>query len=231
MTQDETLWSLIKEEDSGRSFAILVSILFLGLMFHAYSFFVLKEDDIRNKNSISNYAIMFDEQIEQNSDSVLVGDGETNEFTLSRQDASADAFGMIAKISMTISYTETSGELLDPCDEVMVNIPPNGMVADWENEENILADSNDNCEDMNLLVFVYPDYDGQAYNASGESEDHWIEVWSDETFGSGMLTLQISVDVNDPPSSTLPTVNDENEEIQVNWSITFFEPNVASLDT
>ena len=133
---------------------------------------------------------------------------------------------MMARITFTITYEETSGQLADPCDEVLVNIPPNGFVADWQNTANKLSDSSDDCETMTLTVFVYPEYNGEAITEEGESKEFWETMWTNGTYGSGVLSLEISVDTNQPPGSILPGANDDNEEINVQWEVTLFEANI-----
>ena len=119
-----------------------------------------------------------------------------------------------------------SGQLADPCDEVLVNIPPNGFVADWQNVANKLSDSSDDCETMTLTVFVYPGYNGEAMTEQGQSKEYWETMWTNGTYGSGVLSLEISVDTNQPPGSILPGATDDNEEINVQWEVTLFEANI-----
>lgn len=230
MDSKENLLYLIKEDDGGRSFAILSLLMIVGLAFHAYVFFVVKESDIRAKYDVAVYEITFEEVNSVGTDSILVGDGETDTYTISRADFEADEDLMVAKITFTISYQETSGEILDPCDEVRVQIPPNGMVADWQNTENILADSNDDCEDMTLVVYVYPEYIGESITEQGGQLSDWHDQWSDDLYGTGLLNLEVSVDTNEAPTSTLPTVSDENEEIQIQWDILLFEASVEKMN-
>ncbi len=230
MDSNDSLVYLIKEDDGGRSFALLSTLLVLGLIFHAYVFFVVKETDIRTKYDVAIFEINFEEMYSTGSDSILVGDGETDTYSVSRADFDADQNQMIAKITFTISYEETSGEILDPCDEVRVQIPPNGMVADWQNTENILADSNDDCEDMTLVVYIYPEYIGESITEQGGQLSDWHDQWSDDSYGTGLLNLEVSVDTNEAPTSTLPTVSDENEEIQIQWDILLFEASVEKMN-
>ena len=230
MDSKESLVYLIKEDDGGRSFALLSTLLVLGLIFHAYVFFVVKETDIRTKYDVAIYEITFEEMNSTGSDSILVGDGETDTFSITRSDIDPVQEQMIAKITFTISYEETSGEILDPCDEVRVQIPPNGMVADWQNTENILADSNDDCQDMTLVVFIYPEYFGETITMGGGDLNEWHALWSDESYGTGLLNLEVSVDTNEAPTSALPTVNDENEEIQIQWDVLLFEASVERMN-
>ena len=84
MGDDESLAFLAKEDDSGKAFALLAVVVVLGLAFHAYTFFIVKENDIVNKYTMSEFVVSFEETSLQGSDSTLIADGETDTFTLSR---------------------------------------------------------------------------------------------------------------------------------------------------
>lgn len=226
MADDQSIGFLFKEDDSGRKFALLSTIIVVGLAFHGYMFFVVKENDIQNKYSIPSFSINFEETMVQDSDSLLIGNGETEVYSFSRELIGVDSSSMMARITFTITYEETSGQLADPCDEVLVNIPPNGFVADWQNAANDLSDSSDDCETMALTVFVYPGYNGEPITEEGESKEYWETMWTNGTYGSGVLSLEISVDTNQPPGSILPGATDDNEEINVQWEVTLFEANI-----
>ena len=226
MADDQSIGFLFKEDDSGRKFALLSTIIVVGLAFHGYMFFVVKENDIQNKYSIPSFSINFEETVVQDSDSLLIGNGETEVYSFSRELIGVNSSSMMAQITFTITYEETSGQLADPCDEVLVNIPPNGFVADWQNAANKLSDSSDDCETMTLTVFVYPGYNGEAMTEQGQSKEYWETMWTNGTYGSGVLSLEISVDTNQPPGSILPGATDDNEEINVQWEVTLFEANI-----
>ena len=226
MADDQSIGFLFKEDDSGRKFALLSTIIVVGLAFHGYMFFVVKENDIQNKYSIPSFSINFEETVVQDSDSLLIGNGETEVYSFSRELIGVNSSSMLARITFTITYEETSGQFADPCDEVLVNIPPNGFVADWQNAANKLSDSSDDCETMTLTVFVYPGYNGEAMTEQGQSKEYWETMWTNGTYGSGVLSLEISVDTNQPPGSILPGATDDNEEINVQWEVTLFEANI-----
>lgn len=226
MADDQSIGFLFKEDDSGRKFALLSTIIVVGLAFHGYMFFVVKENDIQNKYTIPSFSIDFEETAVQDSDSLLIGNGETEVYSFSRELIGVNSSSMIARIMFTITYEETSGQIADPCDEVLVSIPPNGFVADWQNAANKLSDSSDDCETMTLTVFVYPGYNGEAMTEQGQSKEYWETIWTNGTYGSGVLSLEISVDTNQPPGSILPGANDDNEEINVQWEVTLFEANI-----
>ena len=226
MADDQSIGFLFKEDDSGRKFALLSTIIVVGLAFHGYMFLVVKENDIQNKYTIPSFSIDFEETAVQDSDSLLIGNGETEVYSFSRELIGVNSSSMLARITFTITYEETSGQLADPCDEVLVNIPPTGFVADWQNAANDLSDSSDDCETMTLTVFVYPGYKGEPITEEGQSKEYWETMWTNGTYGSGVLSLEISVDTNQPPGSILPGANDDNEEINVQWEVTLFEANI-----
>ena len=140
----------------------------------------------------------------------------------------ATASQMMAKIILTVSYEETSGQVADPCDEVQAQIPPNGMVADWQHPDNVLADANDDCETMTLVVHVYPGYTGETVREEGETAAHWEAMWTNASHGSGLLELQVSVDTNEAPGSFLPGSSDDSEEVTVQWTVELFEVKVEA---
>ena len=168
MQNDESLTYVIKDTDSGKSFALVSILLIIGFTFHGFTFFVLMDDEIRAKYANTEFSIEFLENNLQNEESILVGDGDTEILEISRDDGGISENQLVSKIEFLISYSETSGELLDPCDEVRVEIPPNGMNADWQNTNNILVNSTDDCESMGLVVYVYPLYNGTNHISEGE---------------------------------------------------------------
>ena len=76
---------------------------------------------------------------------------------------------------------------------------------------------------MILTVYVYPGYSGETIEEVGNTEAHWENMWSNETYGSGILELEISVETNQAPASFLPGSGDDNEEVNIEWAVSFFE--------
>ena len=103
MDSKESLAYLIKEDDGGRSFALLSVLLVVGLIFHAYVFFVVKETDIREKYDVAIYEISFEEMNSMGADSILVGDGETDTFSITRSDFAPEQEQMIAKSPLPLA--------------------------------------------------------------------------------------------------------------------------------
>ena len=228
MSEDMSITFLAKQDDSGKAFALLAAIVIVGLTFHAYSFFVIKEEDILNKYKLPVFSVSFQQSNLQGSDSMIVADEDVESFQLSRDIIDASESLMLAKISISVSYEETSGQIADPCDDVLAQIPPNGMIADWQHPDNVLSDSNSDCETMNLVVYVYPGYTSETQQVEGESAEHWERMWTNASYGSGVLELQVSVETNSPPGSALPGNGDDDEQINVEWTVDLFEVDVQA---
>ena len=118
----ESLVYLIKEDDGGRSFALLSTLLVLGLIFRV-RVFCCQRNGYSTKYDVAIYEITFEEMNSTGSDSILVGDGETDTFSITRSDIDPVQEQMIAKSPLR-SAMKKPREILDPCDEVRVQIPP-----------------------------------------------------------------------------------------------------------
>ena len=89
----------------------------------------------------------------------------------------------------------------------------------------MLSGTSDDCSDIYLLVMVYPDYDGQIYNASGQNQENWENLWKDKSHGKGAFTIEIEVEVRQPLIPA-PTFQDSDEEVNLAWTAHFFDVTV-----
>ena len=223
LSDDNILKDIFSDSNSVRNIVGYFSVVLLLLAYHGFVFFVIELENIQAKDDNPEFLISFEETLFTFNESrtVLDDQKEIIEFTPpSELFSNHDGFGIL---EITITYTETSGEIADPCDAVYANVPPTGANADWHNEGNLLSGNSDDCSPINLFVMVYHDYDGENYTATGGSEDSWKEAWSDSSFGEGIFTLEVEVDVNQPLTSPIPTIQDDGEEVNVTWTAHFFD--------
>ena len=82
MSDDRSLTFLAKEDDSGKAIALLTAVVVLGLTFHAYSFFVIKNDEILNKYTEPVFSVTYQESSVQGSDSMLIAVADADWFHL-----------------------------------------------------------------------------------------------------------------------------------------------------
>ena len=210
-----------------------VGVFFVvSLLFHAYVYNVVKADDISTRREDPLFQVTFEEQLGIESTEIIVGDGEQHTLRLDFSNDEFRSSNMLAMVAITVDYEETSGEVGDSCDVVNVDIPPTGFSADWTNEQNNLAGNADDCSQISLVVYVYPDYNGTEYLENSMLSSEIETMWSDSSHGEGTLSIQLEVDATQPlGAGVLPTANDENERLLVEWTVTWFDVGVELIGT
>ena len=182
-----------------------------------------KNDGVRSiVDGNNNWQVTFDEQIITITDSVIVADGDTETRMFTLDQSLLDEDYRFGKITVTLSYTETSGIPGDPIDSVFANIVQNDLVAQWQGESNNLSGSSNDGGDLVLNLKTYPDYDGQVRNETGYNAIQVLEEWTLDGFGMGELELEISVE-----TSALPFTNDNEEEVSIMIELTVFKANAS----
>tara|TARA_B100001250_G_scaffold165339_1_gene142330 strand:- start:1314 stop:2006 length:693 start_codon:yes stop_codon:yes gene_type:complete len=226
MVDDNILQDLFSEGRSFKHISIFFSVVVVLLLYHATVFFVIMGDEISIKDNEKSFTISFTEVIDEELESRTIDDGdrEVIEFGVSENLFSEyDGFGVLY---IDIEYGETSGQFADPCDSVSADISPTGVDADWDNEENVLAGTSSSCEMISLVVYVFPEYNSSNLNVSGENKEYWEMEWKNSSYGVGTFHLEVEVNVNQPPTSGIPTIQDDDEEVTITWRSVFFTNNV-----
>ena len=227
MTQSENVLSdLFSHDGSRRNLSVYLAVLAVGLLYHASVFWFIMGEEIQAKDDEMSYTIVFEESSESFSDSRTIEDGEKETLTFMAPDELFNANSGFGRLTITISYTETSGEFADPCDTVSADLTLTDVPADWSNGNNELSGVSSDCETILLTLYVYPGYDGQSKNVTGMDASHWSDEWSDDSYGQGTFELDIEVIVNEPATSGIPTVSDTDEEVEVSWDAVFFDVSV-----
>ena len=111
-----------------------------------------------------------------------------------------------------------------------MNLRPEGIVAQWDNESNTLSGSSDQCTDILLFVQIYPSFDGSNVTVESETIDEALDPWSNKTYGVGELNLEVEVNTQQRVEGPIPTQQDEEETVTVNWWLTTFMPMATQLD-
>ncbi|MEC8632485.1 MAG: hypothetical protein VXY10_03500 [Candidatus Thermoplasmatota archaeon] len=203
-----------------------------SLFFHGYVYSIVKADDIAKRREDPLFQVSFEEQQAVESTEIIVGDGEQHTLDLVFSNDDLRSSHMLAMVAITVDYDETSGEVGDSCDVVNADIPPTGFMAEWSDERNILAGNADDCSQINLVVHVYPGYDGVEYLENNQLSPDIEAAWSDSSYGEGTLSIQLEVDATQPlGAGVLPTANDENERLLIEWTVTWFDVSVELIGT
>ena len=183
---------------------------------------VSNSDNVRSIVDGDNYwTISFDEQIITLTDSVIVADGDTEIRAFTIDETLLDDGYRFGGISVTLTYTETSGWPGDPPDSVFANLIQNDLNAQWQDDNNSLSGSSNDGSQIDLDLRAYPGYDGQQTNTTGYNEIQVLENWEMDGFGIGELELEITVETTTSPIPFSP--NDNEEEVNITIEIVTFK--------
>ena len=222
MSSQNVLKDLFSDKSTRNKLSIFYVFAVALLIYQGSVFFVIKADDIGSKSDIPTFTISFIESDESFDDSRVVIDEAREVITYNPSEEMFSTNNGMGLLMINVTYDETSNEIGDTCDTVSVDLVPNGVPADWNNENNILTGTSDDCSEINLQLMIFPGYNGQTIQQTGQDSNYWESVWTDQSYGNGDFELGIEVNVNQPPGQFVPGIQDENEEVFVTWKAVFF---------
>ena len=229
--QDEmNYFSLVFSDSDSRRYIFAVLAMFLLTSAYQTSvFYYFKSDEIIGKYDVPSWDVSF-ESIDLNEEETqIIADGTISSYFLEIDDSKIMANSYVGFLNIVVSYEETSGNFADPCDFVSVNLRPEGILAEWDNESNSLSGSSDQCSDILLFVQIYPSFDQSNVTVVSETIDDALDYWSNETYGKGELNLEVEVNTQQRVEG-LPTQQDTDEAVTVSWRLTTFVPTAKQLD-
>ena len=229
--QDEmNYFSLVFSDSDSRRYIFAVLAMFLLTSAYQTSvFYYFKSDEIIGKYDVPSWDVSF-ESIDLNEEETqIIADGTISSYFLEIDDSKIMANSYVGFLNIVVSYEETSGNFADPCDFVSVNLRPEGILAEWDNESNSLSGSSDQCSDILLFVQIYPSFDQSNVTVVSETIDDALDYWSNETYGKGELNLEVEVNTQQRVEG-LPTQQDTDEAVTVSWRLTTFMPTATQID-
>ncbi len=229
--QEETSYlSLIFSDEDSRPYIFAVLAVFLLTSAYQTSvFYYFKSEEIIGKYDVPTWDVSFESADLSEEETQIVADGTTASYFLDIDDSNIMENSYVGLLNVVVSYEETSGNFADPCDFVSVNLRPEGILAQWDNQSNVLSGSSDQCTDILLFVQIYPSFDGSNVTVESESIDEALAHWSNETYGRGELNLEVEVNTQQRVEG-LPTQQDTDEAVTVSWRLTTFMPTATQID-
>ncbi len=230
MENEMNYFSLVFSDPDSRRYIFAVLAMFLLTSAYQTSvFYYFKSDEIIGKYDVPSWDVSF-ESVELNEEETqIIADGTISSYFLEIDDSKIMANSYVGFLNIVVSYEETSGNFADPCDFVSVNLRPEGILAEWDNESNSLSGSSDQCSDILLFVQIYPSFDQSNVTVVSETIDDALDRWSNETYGKGELNLEVEVNTQQRVEG-LPTQQDTDEAVTVSWRLTTFVPTAKQLD-
>ena len=211
---------LLDDSTANKITAGIIAFFFIFLSLNTIDLMSNNENVRSIVDGDNNWNISFDEQVITLTDSVIVADGDTETRTLTVDESLLTDGYRFGRISVTLSYSETSGNLLDPADSVFANLVKNDLNAQWQDDNNSLSGSSNDGSQIDLELRTYPGYDGQDTNTTGYNEIQVLEKWLTDGFGIGELEIEIGVETS---SSGIPGQNDNEEEVNITVELTTFK--------
>ena len=229
--QEETSYlSLVFSDEDSRPYIFAVLAVFLLTSAYQTSvFYYFKSEEIIGKYDVPSWDVSFESSDLSEEETQIVADGTTASYFLDIDDSKIMENSYVGLLNVVVSYEETSGNFADPCDFVSVNLRPEGIMAQWDNQSNVLSGSSDQCTDILLFVQIYPSFDGSNVTVESESIDEALSHWSNETYGRGELNLEVEVNTQQRVEG-LPTQQDTDEAVTVSWRLTTFMPTATQID-
>ena len=208
----------------------MLAMILVTSAYQTSVFYYFKSEEIIGKYDVPSWGISFENSDLNVEETQIIADGTTASYFLEIDDSILMEQSYVGFLNVVVSYDETSDNFADPCDFVSVNLRPEGIVAQWDNESNTLSGSSDQCTDILLFVQIYPSFDQSNVTVMSDTIDEALDHWSNETYGKGELNLEVEVNTQQRLDGPIPTQQDEEEAGTVNWWLTTFVPMATQLD-
>ncbi len=230
MQNESNYFSLMFSDTDSRRYIFAVLAMFLLTSAYQTSvFYYFKSEEIIGKYDVPSWDVSFDSVDLNEEETQIIADGTISSYFLEIDESKIMSNSYVGFLNIVVSYEETSGNFADPCDFVSVNLRPEGILAEWDNESNSLSGSSDQCTDILLFVQIYPSFDGSNVTVVSDTIDEALAHWSNETYGMGELNLEVEVNTQQRVEG-LPTQQDTDEAVTVSWRLTTFVPTAKQLD-
>ena len=230
MENEMNYFSLVfSDADSRRYIFAVLAMFMLTSAYQTSVFYYFKSDEIIGKYDVPSWDVSFESVDLNEEETQIIADGTISSYFLEIDDSKIIAGSYVGFLNIVVSYEETSGNFADPCDFVSVNLRPEGILAEWDNESNSLSGSSDQCSDILLFVQIYPSFDQSNVTVVSDTIDEALDHWSNETYGTGELNLEVEVNTQQRVEG-LPTQQDTDEAVTVSWRLTTFVPTAKQVD-
>ena len=220
---------MFSDTDSRRYIFAVLAMFLLTSAYQTSVFYYFKSEEIIGKYDVPSWDVSFESVDLNEEETQIIADGTISSYFLEIDESKIMSNSYVGFLNIVVSYEETSGNFADPCDFVSVNLRPEGILAEWDNESNSLSGSSDQCTDILLFVQIYPSFDGSNVTVVSDTIDEALAHWSNETYGMGELNLEVEVNTQQRVEG-LPTQQDTDEAVTVSWTLTTFVPSAKQLD-
>ena len=212
-----------------RAITMVVVSLMFAIAFPAY-FSVMggmvEVMDGGSSGASGNWQVNFTTTVSEISDSAMLSDGETNEWTYELDRSNLGDDEMIAFVNITVSCDDND-DLPGPfTDSVDAEMDVSGVEGGFEDDA---GSGNCNGDAVDFSYSVTPEWSGAPYMVEDVSRNDILAKWNDGGNGTGEWLCSVTLQVNNPPT-LLGGFVDDDEEVTVTWTVTTYTVEITALE-
>jgi len=210
-----------------RAITMVVVSLMFAIAFPAY-FSVMggmvEVMDGGSSGAAGNWQVNFTTTVSEISDSAMLSDGETNEWTYELDRSNLGDDEMIAFVNITVSCNDNDdGPIFT--DSVDAETDMSGVEGGFEDDA---GSGNCNGDAVDFSYVVTPEWSGAPYMVEDVSKGDILAKWDDGGNGTGEWLCSVTLDVNNAPPN-LPPFADNGEEVTVTWTVTTYTVEITAM--
>ena len=210
-----------------RAITMVVVSLMFAIAFPAY-FSVMggmvEVMDGGSSGASGNWQVNFTTTVSEISDSAMLSDGETNEWTYELDRTNLGDDEMIAFGNITVSCNDNDdGPIFTDSGDAEMDM--SGVEGGFEDDA---GSGNCNGDAVDFSYAVTPEWSGAPYMVEDVSRNDILAKWNDGGNGTGEWLCSVTLEVNSNP--LLPVLSDTDEEVTVTWTVTTYTVEITALE-
>ena len=210
-----------------RAITMVVVSLMFAIAFPAY-FSVMggmvEVMDGGSSGASGNWQVNFTTTVSEISDSAMLSDGETHEWTYELDRSNLGDDEMIAFVNITVSCDDNDDPPGPFTDSVDAETDVSGVEGGFEDDA---GSGNCNGDAVDFSYAVTPEWSGAPYMVEDVSKNDILAKWNDGGNGTGEWLCSVTLEVNSNP--LLPVLSDTDEEVTVTWTVTTYTVEITAM--
>ena len=211
-----------------RAITMVVVSLMFAIAFPAY-FSVMggmvEVMDGGSSGAAGNWQVNFTTTVSDISDSAMLSDDETHEWTYELDRTNLGDDEMIAFVNITVSCNDNDdGPIFT--DSVAAEMDMSGVEGGFEDNA---GSGNCNGDAVDFSYAVTTEWSGTPYVVEDVSKSDILAKWNDGGNGTGEWLCSVTLDVNSP-GPIVGQIVDNGEDVTVTWTVTTYTIEITALE-
>jgi hypothetical protein len=211
-----------------RAITMVVVSLMFAIAFPAY-FSVMggmvEVMDGGSSGASGNWQVNFTTTVSEISDSAMLSDDETHEWTYELDRTNLGDDEMIAFVNITVSCNDNDdGPIFT--DSVDAEMDMSGVEGGFEDDA---GSGNCNGDAVDFSYAVTTEWSGTPYVVEDVSKGDILAKWNDGGNGTGEWLCSVTLDVNSP-GPIVGQIVDNGEDVTVTWTVTTYTIEITALE-